>query len=247
MSIWTALCKRLGRPASQEHGSAASDTFAALARNAEPVPPLSEAALSEQGLIVFDLETTGLDTRRDGVLSVGAVTIDDQAIALGNIFSRVLAVPVELQPDNQLIHGLTRQDLARGTPPRDALADLLRYASGRLWLAFHAEFDRRMLQRAMQQWLGIRFDPAPLDLAELAPMLCPGRVAPGAGLDGWLEAFKIDVPARHDAAIDAMVTAELALVLLARARQQGYENWGQLAQALKHWRRQRLQPTGPMA
>lgn len=54
------------------------------------------------------------------------------------------------------------------------------------------------------------------------------------------------VHARHDAAVDAMVTAELALILLARARKQGYENWGQLNQARQRWRRQQLHADGPM-
>ncbi|MFT0548276.1 PolC-type DNA polymerase III [Allopusillimonas ginsengisoli] len=255
MNVWTTLRNRLRRSSpSSERGAQADQgsandmapTLRQLAREAALARPGPTCTLSGQGLIVFDLETTGLDTRRDEVLSVGAVKVDGQAISLGNVFSRVLATQANLKPDNQLIHGLTRHDLEHGTPPRQALTDLLRYASGRLWIAFHAEFDRRMLQRAMLQWLGIRFDPAPLDLAELAPMLCPGMVAPAEGLDGWLHAFKIGVPARHDAAVDAMVTAELALILLSHARRQGYENWGELNQARQRWRRQQLHPNGPM-
>ncbi len=253
MSVWNRLRNRLSRPAPKadtnaEAGQTRDMTLMLkqLAREAAPARLGPGSTLSGQGLIVFDLETTGLDTRRDEVLSVGAVTLDNQAICLGNTFSRILATPTALDPDNQLIHGLTRHDLEHGSPPQQALVDLLRYASGRLWLAYHAEFDRRMLQRAMMQWLGIRFDPAPLDLAELAPMLCPGMVAPADGLDGWLHAFKIDVCARHDATVDAMVTAELALILLKRARQQGYKNWSQLNQARQRWRRQQLHPDGPM-
>lgn len=253
MRVWNRLRDRLWHPAAQPdtHAQAAHNsemvlTLKQLAREAALARPGPSNTLSGQGLIVFDLETTGLDTRRDEVLSIGAVTLDNQAISLGNTFSRILATPAALEPDNQLIHGLTRHDLEHGTPPQQALLDLLRYASGRLWLAYHAEFDRRMLQKAVKQWLGIRFDPAPLDLAELAPMLFPGMVAPAEGLDGWLHAFKIGVCARHDAAVDAMVTAELALILLTRARQQGYENWGQLNQARQRWRRQQLHPNGPM-
>jgi DNA polymerase-3 subunit epsilon len=62
--------------------------------------------------------------------------------------------------------------------------------------------------------------PAPwLDLAQLAPALEPARRE--RGLDEWLQALAIPVAARHDALQDAFATAQLLLVLLARAERQG--------------------------
>ena len=48
-----------------------------------PPAALSEQPLSEQRFVVVDLETSGLNTLKDKILSVGAVTIEHSAIALG--------------------------------------------------------------------------------------------------------------------------------------------------------------------
>lgn len=206
------------------------------AQAAEPVA-LENQALSDETIVAFDLETSGLDIHTDTVLSIGAVTIRQQSIAFGQAFHEVLATPsAELDQDSQLIHGLTLKDLAAGSPPRAALLRFLRYSSNRIWLAYHAEFDRVMLQQAILHWLGVNFDPRPLDMAELAPMLFPEKGPAYAPLDHWLNAFGLIAHERHNALDDAMVTAELMLIMLAQAHRQGYQTWGELHGKLSAWR-----------
>ncbi|WP_238945639.1 3'-5' exonuclease [Vandammella animalimorsus] len=155
--------------------------------------------LATQALVVFDLETTGLDRQRDSVLSIGAVRIQacgaQPGIALGHSFARVLKVPVPISPLGQLFHGLTQDDLRQGQDPRLALLELLEWGQDALWLAWHAWFDQAMLHRAAQQWLGEHAPssrtgkmllplPGVCDLAQLLPALlgpcpaCPAAVQP---------------------------------------------------------------------
>lgn len=205
-----------------------------------PLEPAGQP-LQSQPLVVFDLETSGLNIQKDTVLSAGAVRIEQQAIVLGKPFEAVLRVDTALRADSQLIHGLTRADLAGGEDPQEALLRLLEYGQDAIWLAWHAAFDHAMLQRAVRHWLGLDAAriPRPLDLAHLAPMLFPQHAGPQAGLDHWLRAFALDMPARHHAAADAFATAQIALIVLAGARQQGLGTWGELAQALRAWQRER--------
>lgn len=208
------------------------------------LPALVQAAdidLMQQPLLVLDLETNGLDVRRDRVLSIGAVRIEGGRIPLGKTFERVLCVDTELRPDSQLIHGLTQADLAAGVAPAGAILDLLEYGADAVWLAYHAEFDRRMLARCTQEALGLALVHAPYDVAELAPMLCPEMAVPRAGLDHWIQALNLPMPARHHAVADAMVTAEIMLVLLQRARVAGMQTWRDLDMALAQWRRRQAQ------
>lgn len=51
-----------------------------------PVYIASEQPLDQQRFVVVDLETSGLNTLKDKILSIGAVTIDQSAIALGQQF-----------------------------------------------------------------------------------------------------------------------------------------------------------------
>lgn len=187
--------------------------------------PLGDPAM------VFDLETTGLDTRTDTVISIGAVRLTEQGIALGNSFYQVLDIQVDLQGESQLIHGLTQKDLDKGCDPRQALFDFFHYSQNHIWLAFHAEFDRRMLKNAVLQHLGLIIDPQPIDIAYLAPLLFPELATSHSNLDDWLQVFNLPILARHNAAADALATAELLMILINKAQQLGFKTWGELQNA----------------
>ena len=60
-----------------------------------PSPGLSERSLRQQRWVVVDLETSGLNLKRDQVLSIGAMVIEDGAIDLGQAFERTLLHGVE--------------------------------------------------------------------------------------------------------------------------------------------------------
>src|SRR3546814_7236068 len=71
-------------------------------------------------------------------------------------------------------------------------------------LAFHAPFDSHMLGRALKDYLGYRLQHAFLDVADLAPMLCPQAHLRKAGLDDWIDWCKLQVFDRHNASDDAL-------------------------------------------
>lgn len=234
---WYRLIDRIGRSRTAGQSPMHTALVAAAGYATErstPVVP-GDQPLSEQAVVVFDLETTGLNTSEDTVLAIGAVTVSGGGIQLGNVFESVLSTAAELDPENQLIHGLTRDDLAGGSPPRTGLLDFLSYSTDRIWVAYHASFDRIMLQRATQHWLGVDFDPDPLDLAVLAPMVFPDKGEVNAPLDHWLSVFKLDASVRHNALADAMVTAELLLIVLEQSHKLGYRTWGELERASRDW------------
>lgn len=208
-----------------------------------------DRAFRDHPAVVFDLEASGLDPRRDRILSIGAVRIEGLAIPLGRQYDRTLRAPGPLGLVSRLFHGLTRADLERGAPPPDALAGLLDFAGDAVWLAFHAGFDCALLSRALKAHLGRRWDLEVLDLAVLAPMLFPdqaARLGPHAGLDAWGAVFGLVAEARHTAVSDALLTAELALVVLSRAQGRGLRTWGELAAAARAWRAGRMGTGGPV-
>jgi DNA polymerase-3 subunit epsilon len=205
----------------------------ALASPAE----LTDKPLREQRWVVLDLETTGLNLNRDQVLSIGAVVIEDGAIDLGQQFERTLQRH-DLKPGpSVLLHGLGPSAIAAGSNPADALLDLMQFIGDSPVLAFHAPFDQRMLTRALKDSLGYRLQHRFFDLAELAPMLCPHTTLREAGLDDWTACFGLQAQARHHASADALVTAELALILFSKARRQQIDSPRLFEQRLNQWRR----------
>ncbi|MDH4609300.1 3'-5' exonuclease [Pseudomonas sp. BN102] len=219
------------------------DPALAARRDRLPDPqPLDERPLREQRFVVLDLETSGLNMSRDLVLSIGAVSIFDAAIDLGSQFECTLQRDTGKLSASVLIHGIAPSELAAGVEPAEALLGFMEFLGDSPLLAFHATFDQRMLGRALKHDLDHRLRHSFLDVAELAPMLCPEAGIRNGGLDEWVEHFGLQVQQRHNASADALVTAEIALILFSRARRQGLESPAALASALARWQRRQHAP-----
>ena len=207
-------------------------------RDRLPIPTTpGTCPLQEQRLVVLDLETSGLDMRRDIVLSIGAVVIENGGINLGDQFESTLLRPAQKVSESVLIHGIAPSALEAGEEPAEALLDLLEFIGDSPILAFHAGFDQHMLTRALKQALGYKLRHSFIDVAELAPMLCPDNRPRHSGLDEWCARFGLQVLQRHHASADALVTAEIALILFSQARRQGLDSLVALNQRLTNWRR----------
>ncbi|MGR4975614.1 PolC-type DNA polymerase III [Pseudomonas sp. LARHCG127] len=209
-----------------------------------PAPsPLSESNLREQRWVVVDLETTGLNLNKDQVLSIGAVVIEDGAIDFSQQFERTLQCDKQKLGPSVLIHGLAPSTIAAGSDPAEALLAFMEFIGDSPLLAFHAPFDSHMLGRALKDYLGYRLQHPFLDVADLAPMLCPQAHLRRSGLDEWIDWFKLQVFDRHNASADALATAELALILFSRARQQQIHSALELQQRLGQWKRRQQAPS----
>ena len=205
--------------------------------------PLSDCSLREQRWVVMDLETSGLNLNKDQVLSIGAVVIEDGAIDFSQQFERTLHRREHKLAPSVLIHGLGPSAIAAGCDPTEALLDFMDFVGDSPLLAFHAAFDQHMLGRALKDSLGYRLQHTFLDVAEIAPLLCPQAQIREAGLDDWIDWFKLQVSERHHASADAMATAELALILFSRARAQQIPSPLNLQQRLGQWKRRQQAPS----
>ncbi|MCQ2028212.1 3'-5' exonuclease [Stutzerimonas zhaodongensis] len=201
-----------------------------------PPAALDLCTLNDQRMVVLDLETSGLDMRRDIVLSIGAVVIEGGGINLGDQFESTLLRPAQKVSESVLIHGIAPSELEAGDDPAEALLDFMEFVGDSPILAFHASFDQRMLTRALKQTLGYKLRHPFFDVAELAPMLCPDNRPRQNSLDDWCTHFGLHVLQRHHASADALATAELALILLSKARHQGLDSLTALNQRLANWR-----------
>lgn len=204
---------------------------------------LDETPLRRQRIVVLDLETSGLNLQRDQLLAIGAVVIEDGAIDFSQQFEATLHRAGHQASASTLIHGIAPSAIAAGTDPGEALLAFMEFLGDSPLLAFHAAFDQHMLARALKESLGLRLRHPFLDVAELAPLLCPDTGLRQAGLDDWLAHFHLQAAERHNASADALATAELALILFSKARQQQLDSLAALEQRLQGWRRRQRTPS----
>ncbi len=165
-------------------------------------------------LLAVDVETTGLDRARDRVVAIGWVPVDGDRVDLAG--ARRFVVRGDDPGAAAEIHGLTRADLAAGTPLPEVLRELRRALEGRVLLAHHAPFDVGFLRSAFRE-VGERAPRVPI----VCTLTLQKRLLRADALDRWPEgALKLWVAREryglptgraHDALGDAVACAELYL------------------------------------
>ena len=200
-------------------------------------PTLDPAApLHDLRLVVVDVETTGLRPYRDRLLAIGAVSVDHGLIRLDDTFETTIRQDAPSAPENILVHGIDGATQTSGVDAAEALIAFLGFVGKAPLVAFHADFDRVFVTRAMRAALRATPDNVWLDLAELAPAIFPEHAEKAQTLDDWTAIFGIENCARHEAVADAVATAQLLQVVLGRAAQLRISRFGELAARAKEHR-----------
>ena len=166
--------------------------------------------------VVLDVEASGLDASSDRLLAIAAVAVRFDGrlarIVLGDSFEVVLRQEVSTADKaNILLHGIGIGAQRQGVEPGKALRDFVGYIGNSPLIAFNAPFDRELILRAFDAALGRRPANPWLDLEPVAAVLHPQVKA--RVLDEWMAQMHITCAARHQAAADALATAELLLKL----------------------------------
>ena len=189
--------------------------------------------------VVVDTETSGLDLRSDTLLSIGACVVSAGAVSIAENFYREIRQDKASANENILLHGIGREAQLAGEHEAEALSSFLAFAGKHPLVAFNAPFDHQFLSAAMRKYLGVRFRPVWIDLAQLPRAMYPGDALTRVTLDDWLERFSIVLLERHNALADAYCTAQLLLVMLEKAGREGYTNVRGLLRAQRnyHWQR----------
>jgi DNA polymerase-3 subunit epsilon len=192
--------------------------------------------------VVVDLETTGLDPRRDEVLSFAAVPIDGGRIIAGATVSGLVR-PGTAPPASSIeIHGLRAADLAAAPPAREAFAPLVEALRGRIPIAHAAWVERDFLRPPLRE-LGFALARRIVDTAVLWRVLC---IARGEGDPGWCAlsgiAGALQLPAHrpHVAEGDALTTAQVFLALATHLESRGRGSVRALTMAERSVRAYRL-------
>ena len=163
--------------------------------------------------VAVDLETTGLNARRDQILSIGWVLVDGNRIRLDSARHRLLRVAGEIPADSAVIHQITDDESARGMELSAALPELLTDLAGRVLIAHHARVELGFLGAACKRLWGKGLLVRTVDTQAVARRLLERRQIPFKGSDLRLHALceRYNLPRHgaHNALSDALSAAEL--------------------------------------
>jgi len=171
----------------------------------------------------LDLETGGLDTRHDAIVSVGMVPVRRGALQLGDAFESLIRHDgvSTVRPDAVAVHEVLPAEVNEAPKLSEVLVSVdARLAEGAL-LVHNAAIDVAFLQRAYAE-NGLRWrKPVVIDTVQLLFKLAKRRrflepdsvEEPNINLTAARAELGLPAYPAHNALMDAVATAELFLVL----------------------------------
>jgi len=181
-----------------------------------PVPPPSTAWRAAE-FCVIDLETTGLDLRRDQIVAYGAAIVTRARISCGRTAYGLVRPTRAISVPALTVHGLLPADLADAPTIDEAVGDLIDLLSNRVLVAHAAWIERAFLNRALRS-RGVTLGRAVIDTAALlrACRLADRNPAREPNLETASRELGLPVHTPHHALGDALTTAQLFLALATR-------------------------------
>lgn len=165
--------------------------------------------------LAVDLETTGLDMRRDRILSVGWVALRGNRIDLSSARHRLVRGDGAIPEASAVIHQITDDQAAGGEPLEAVLTDLLDQLAGKVMIAHHAAVERGFLGAACRSVFGCALAVPVVDTQALAQRSFERRHTAYKGSELRLHALgeRYNLPryGAHNALSDALAAAELFL------------------------------------
>ncbi|MEM9227508.1 MAG: 3'-5' exonuclease [Verrucomicrobiota bacterium] len=173
--------------------------------------------------VLLDSETTGLDAKKDRVVTIGAVDVLQGQILLHEQFECI--IKFDYNTSAVVVHGVTREAAeASGIEEPAALAAFLGYLRDGIIVGHHIGFDVEIIGERCQQRFGESLQNRWLDTMELtlhledAGAFGEKEERKDFSLDGLCKRFGIPPHDRHTAPGDAFITAQIFLKLLRMAR-----------------------------
>lgn len=212
------LSQLLGKELQRKRGLVMASPGVMFDYLATPLPS-KKANCAELEIVSLDLETTGLDPRKNHILSFGLVTIKGLTIQLSTTRHEVIKVPGLIPEDTAVIHSITDDVAAEGRPLEEVLPDLLPLLAGKVLLAHYAQLEQRFLDAACRKLYGAPFVARTIDTLVLARRLFERRnhtiQARNLRLFNLRPLYNLPQYKAHNALSDAVATAELFLAMAA--------------------------------
>jgi len=184
--------------------------------------------LSEYTFVVCDTELTGLNKRRDEIISIGGVKIVNLRIELDETFHQYIRPRNLEHTRSTLIHRITPEQLKAMPTIEEVLPEFIRFCGDALLVGHYVALDMAFLNKAASEVMGGTISNPSVDTMRMAMgykeaqfMECYGHcnLSTSYNLNDLSEEFCLPRFKAHDALEDALQTAYLFLYLVKKLRQ----------------------------
>lgn len=166
--------------------------------------------------VSLDCETSGLNPKKDEILSIGAVKIKDNKVLMRETFNIYVKPSKKIDAESIKIHRIRPIDLENAIEPQKAIYDLLNFIGSRPIVGYYIKFDIAMISKYTKEYLGIKL---PNETIEVSSMYYKTRKKSSEyefidlKFDTILKNLDIPPLGKHDALNDAIMTSMMFLKL----------------------------------
>lgn len=171
------------------------------------IPPQDE-------YVCLDTETTGLNPKKDEILSIGAVIIKENKILMRKTLNIFVKPSKNVSAESIKIHHIRPIDLEHALEPEDAIRELLEFIGSRPIVGYYIKFDMAMISKYTKKYIGINL---PHESIEVSSMYYKTRPKNSEyqfidlKFDTIMKTLDIPFLGKHDALNDAIMTAMIFL------------------------------------
>ncbi len=172
--------------------------------------------LYDDEFVVYDTETTGLNPKKDEILSIGAIKLKGNKILTSQKFELFVQPEKEISEESIKIHQIRNIDLQNGSKPNEAIDKFLHFIGSRPLVGYYLEFDIKMINRYLKPFLGIKLPNRQIEVSGIYYDKKIKFIPDGAidlRFDSIMKDLGLPIFGKHDATNDAIMTAMMYLKL----------------------------------
>ncbi|TMM45308.1 exonuclease domain-containing protein [Colwellia ponticola] len=189
-----------------------------------PFPDI-HTSIEKVDILSVDFETTGLDAKKDKLLSVGFIPFKRQQMSLSDCYHQIINTQAQLEESNVIIHHITDSQKDRGKALRIVVEALLTALAGKVMLVHFARIEKQFLTQACYELYGMAPVFPMIDTLVLAKRRLDKRDVSYDPSELRLTNLrhKLQLPEHnaHNALNDAIATAELFMAQMSKKNRDG--------------------------
>ncbi|RXJ90323.1 DNA polymerase III subunit epsilon [Arcobacter sp. CECT 8983] len=166
--------------------------------------------------VCLDCETTGLNPKKDEILSIGAVHIKKNKILMRKTLNIFVKPSMKITEESIKIHQIRPIDLENGKDPKEAILELLEFIGNRPIVGYYIKFDIAMISKYTKELIGVSLPNRQVEVSSMY-FKRKKRSSDYEFVDLKFDTIlkELDIPelGKHDALNDAIMTSMIFLKL----------------------------------
>jgi len=175
--------------------------------------------IDEEEFVVFDIETTGLNSHFNKIIEIGAVKI--KAGRIIDRYSQLINPGISIPYHITEITSITNEQVANQPKIDEVIGKFVDFIGDAVLVAHNAPFDMGFIKRDIKEYLNIDLESSVIDTLQMARDLFPDFKKYGLG--DLNKSLGLALEKHHRAVDDSQATANMFIIFLEKYKEKGIE------------------------